>query len=472
MSASVYLLCTALTLGQPLGKAEWELAPKLTSGLELIYRGEFVDEDLQPNVLRRRRYQLETNAFILEPGVKDWQVAFWTWLTLQEEPNPLVRKTSGPASLRMELGRIEFQGRVRNKDKKPLEAPIKGPPTLEVGFVTVVPSSKVGRESSWDVLEDGRPNLRWQVVGIESTGGLSCIKLTGLQQTDDWNKSRADHTAWRRRETLWLHPQLLVAQKVERIIEERDPARETPTHRLTVRYELESHLKFPNVLFQERRQEVLKATEIFDEIHTLARQPAQSAIPLNNVALRLTHLDRPQSAYRKVFGHLKTMVESAQKGETPVPHRVDEPPMTPTKTAGLGQRVPDFAVSSFTQEEMVHIKGRKATPSFVLFYNPSTGIGKEVIVFAKKMSERKEPPVAILAMAVTDDANIARKQHQELKLGFAILDGNGMRHTFGADHTPRFVVIDRDGVVRFAETGWGLHTPYAIDEAIEGCHKK
>jgi hypothetical protein len=47
-----------------------------------------------------------------------------------------------------------------------------------------------------------------------------------------------------------------------------------------------------------------------------------------------------------------------------------------------------------------------------------------------------------------------------------------MRVTFGAVETPRFVVLDGDGVVRLAETGWGFHTPHEIAEMLQRCQKK
>ena len=53
--------------------------------------------------------------------------------------------------------------------------------------------------------------MRWQVVGTESSGGVACIKLVGVQQSDDWERTRADHVAWRRRDVIWLHPQHKVA---------------------------------------------------------------------------------------------------------------------------------------------------------------------------------------------------------------------------------------------------------------------
>ena len=80
--------------------------------------------------------------------------------------------------------------------------------------------------------------------------------------------------------------------------------------------------------------------------------------------------------------------------------------------------------------------------------------------------------IAILAMAVTQDEERVRSQHQSMKLAFPILDGNGMRLTFGAVQTPRFVVLDGEGVVRLAETGWGVATPIEIEGTLGRCLRK
>ena len=65
-----------------------------------------------------------------------------------------------------------------------------------------------------------------------------------------------------------------------------------------------------------------------------------------------------------------------------------------------------------------------------------------------------------------------QKQHKDLKLPFSILDGNGMHHTFGVDGLPRIVVVDGEGVVRAASTGWGVYTPAEVHEQVKACMKK
>jgi hypothetical protein len=75
-------------------------------------------------------------------------------------------------------------------------------------------------------------------------------------------------------------------------------------------------------------------------------------------------------------------------------------------------------------------------------------------------------------MAVTSDVELVRKQHQDMRLSFPIHDGNGLRLTFGAVETPRFVLVDANGVVRLTQTGWGYQMPYEVADLLQRFQKK
>jgi peroxiredoxin len=433
-----------------------------------------MEESLIPNVQHQRHYRLESNLLVLEAGIKDWQVGIMTVLSLQDSRQP-ADKREGPTSVRLELAKIDMQGRVHHSAKKSTGISSNGPPTLEWGFLVPAPRLKVGRNSSWEIGEEGLPDQRWQVGGAESCGGVTCIKVLGVQQSGDWDRPRADRAAWRRCDTVWLHPQLYVAQKVERVIERRDPARDTPTFRSVVRYELQSRLMYPGLDFDSRRNDFLKVCRFHDDLQPLLREPGLYRPQIDSMLRRVTmHLDSKAGTqttpYRKAVLHIKTVLEKAQKGEAAIPHVSEDPlPQVRSKAIGIGERVTDFAVSTLTEQKTARLQNFQGRPFLVFFYNPATPLGKEVLLFAKQLSEKQTNRLGIMAMAVTNDAEIAKKQHQELRLVFPILDGNGLRLIFGAEQTPRFVVVDSNGLVRLAQTGWGLQTPYEIDAALHRC---
>jgi peroxiredoxin len=474
MIKSILLLSCALTLGQATDRTEWQLAPQLASSLELVYRGAYIEESLIPNVQYQRHYRLESNLFIIDASPKDWHVAVMTSLSLHDPRQPQGDDRNGPTSVRLGQLRVDQQGRVRTLDKKLVEIPLSGPATLESGCFVPAPLIPVRRNAAWDIADEGRPIQHWQFLGVENVGGVICLKIAGVQQSDDWDHTRADHTAWRRRDTLWIWPQYNVAQKVERIIEQRAPARDAPTHRATVRYELESHMKFAGKFFDDRKQDALKSCKFQDDAQALIREPQFYRAQIDSTLQRLTfHLERhDKTPYRQVVLHLKNTLENAQKGEAPVPHVADDPPPPTVKVLAIGQQAADFTVSSFTESAATRLQSHRGTPVLIFFYNPATPLGKEVLDYVKRLTGKPGQQLAVMAMAVTQDEDLVRKQHQDLKLTFPILDGNGMRLTYGAVQTPRFVLLDGDGIVRLAQTGWGIATSIEIEAMLARCLKK
>lgn len=476
MIPSICLLSCVLAAGQAADKAEWQLTPQLTPGLELVYTGTYAEEALIPNAAHQTLYRLDANVLVLDAGVKNWQVAILTGLGLQQLRQADSKK-NGPTSMRLELARIDTQGRLRQEDKKLLEIPLNEPPTMEFGFLIPAPLTRVGRRTSWEINEPGRPTQIWQVLGTESCGGASCIKIAGLQQSADWDHVRADTLGWRRRDTLWIHPQLFVAQKVERIIEQRTAARDTPTSRTVVKYELESQLRYPGRMFEERKSEACKAAKFQEDAQLLLRQPTlnrQLADALiHRIGFHLEHAQTQQTTpYSRAAVHIKAELEKAKRGETTVRSPGDDPPPLSSKGMQVGQRAPDFAASGLTDDKTHRLGEFLGKPVLVFFYNPETRLGREVLAYARQLSDRQGDRVALLPLAVTQDAELVRLQHKELRLTFPILDGGGLRLSYGATETPRFILIDGEGTVLFAETGFGYHTPAIIEAALRQCQKR
>ncbi|MBI2807147.1 MAG: hypothetical protein HYX68_19370 [Planctomycetes bacterium] len=476
MVTSIFLVSCALTLAQGTDRADWQISPRLAPGLELVYRGTYSDETLIPNVQHQRKYRLDVNVLVLDSGIKDFQAAIMTTLSLQGAKQ-LNKKKDGPSSVRLEMIRVDSQGRARGGDKQLVEIPLKEPPTLETGFFLPAPKSKVGRNFTWDVRDAKLPIHRWLIVGMEASGGVTCIKVAGLQQSSDWDSPRADQTAWRRRDVLWIHPQLFIAQKVERTIERRDPARTTPTHRMVVRYELESRLQYPGLLFEDRRKALLNAAKFHDEARQLLKQPTVNRQKIDSLVQRVSfHLERqpPNQAtpYRNAVVHIKAVLEKAQRGDLPARGGNDEPALPTNSGIRIGGRVPDFGVSGLTDDKVTRWRSGNGTATLVVFFNPGTALGKEVMTYARRLNTQHADRLTILALGVTQDADVAVKLHKTMRLPFPILDGSGLRVTFGAMQTPRFVLVDGDGLVRLAQTGWGYQTPYEIAEALQNCTRK
>lgn len=477
MATSVCLLACALTLGQGADRGDWQLAPRLSPGLELVYAGSYVEESLIPNVRYQRQYRLGACVLVLEERDKAWNVAVLTTLTPRaarnDKQSPAGKTApSAPASVRLELARVDAQGRVRSAAGKTLPLALFGPPTAELGFLVQAPTGRVGRNFTWEMPEEGRSPCAWTVLGTEAVNGITCVKVQREQTSDDWKFPRADRAAWHRRDILWLSPKLFVAQKVERIIERRDPARQQPTQRATVRYELESRLRYPGRLLEERRAEIAQVGRFTAEARPWLRLPVPHRAEIDGLLRRIARYAEHHEAtpYRPALAQLKTRLEAAQRGESPPEENPEEAPAAPVRSAEVGRRVPDFVVSGLTGSESDRLYRHLGRPVLVIFCNPQTPTSKEALLFAKRLAEARQ--LDVLALAVTGDAETAKKQHRALALPFPLLDGRGLRRSFGVEATPRLVLLDGEAVVRAALTGWGYETPTTLTEALSRCRSK
>jgi peroxiredoxin len=473
VAAVVCLAAGALTpaRAQPGGRNEWLLLPQLARGQELTYSGWFTEKTTHGGVESLRTYRLESTLLVLDADARKWDVAFLTVLTLRSHLRgaPSAPATGDPpSSVRLEVCEVDRQGRVRPKSGAPLLVPLDGPPTAEHGAFVEVPRRFLRPgDNPWPAPEPGRPARVWQVDGTEAVQSTLCARLVGAQQSEDWEHPRADRSAWRRQDTVWLSPQQGLALKVKRVIERREAARAAPTYRAELEYEREGHVSYHGQLFEGCSREVEQAVKFNQEAEPLLRQPDLYRPQIEALLRRIRfHLQQRVTVgpYRKAVLQVQRRVEAASRGEvTPGPG--PEPgPAIPRATPG--QRVPDFAVSELIKGEAVQLYRHLGRPVVLMFYNPATPLGQQVLRFGQDLCAKHPGGVTVLALAVTEDEELVRRQYAEMHLTFPILDGRGLHQTYGVTETPRLVVLDGHGIYRGGYTGWGVQTPREVYEEL------
>jgi peroxiredoxin len=310
------------------------------------------------------------------------------------------------------------------------------------------------------VAEDGRAPRTWRRAGNEMVNGTSCIKLIGEQQSEDWDKPRADRGAWRRTDTVWIAPRLGVAFRVERLIERREPAMREATHKLALRYELDSSLQYPGQLSEDRRQEILRARSFGEAAAPLLLDPGQYGTQLTSLLSRINLYveHQPQTPYRDAILYLRRQLEAAKRGERPavVSNETTDKPAVAT----IGLPAPDFIASDLTAANAgtSRLRDWVGRPVLLVFYSPASPTVEELLRFARAIHSRFNGGVTVVGLAVSEDAAAARRQRAELNLGFPVLSGNGLRISYSVETTPKMVLIDAAGVVRGTYVGWGGET--------------
>lgn len=470
MGTTFCLLACVLATAQPVpaDQSEWLLIPQLTRGQELVYRGSFNEDSLGAGVQFSRAYRLEARAFVLDMNAKGAEVAFqttWRQKPLRPERGP----EAEPSSVRLELAHMDLRGRLEPIGKTSLLAPLEGPPTVECGAFVEVPNARLRVGRTWEATEAGRELRGWSVAGTEVINGTTCVKLVGLQQSSDWDRPRADSTAWRRQDTVWMTPRFGYAYRVERTIERREPARREPNQRSVLRYDLESSLQYPGQLLEDRQREILLAHSLTESLaQIMPRAGKAGPRPFEAILARLTHhFERqPPTPYREVLKRIQLRAEAGKRGETPPAALPDASgPVVPVIT--VGQPAPDFVIPDLTTRETARLGRLLGRPILMLFYSPTATTAEDVLRFAQLMHDTHGQQITVLGLAVADDTPRVLKQHEALNLKFPVLSGTGLRLSYAVESTPKWVVLDSKGVVRGTLDGWGPEIPRAVEEALK-----
>jgi peroxiredoxin len=329
-----------------------------------------------------------------------------------------------------------------------------------------VPRGRAGAVQGWELPEEGRPPQVWRVAGSDVLNGGRCLRLEGRQQTDDWDKPRADRAAWRRLDRVWLSPRLGVAYRVERVLERRDPARLEPTHRSVARYELESPLQYPGALFEDRRKEILQTRALAEAAAPLLPEPGKHGPqPFKALLVRINHhLEyHPPTPYREALFQVKRRVEAGLRGESP-------PAFAGTITVhpviSPGRPAPDFALTDLVTRKTVGLHQLQGKPVLLVFFRPTSTTTTDLLPFAQRVQDSFGPKVAVLALAVSEDVEQARRLQGELGLTIPLLDGAKLLTGYAVENTPKLVVLDAFGLVRGSFVGWGRETPAAVIEEL------
>jgi peroxiredoxin len=458
-----YLLGCVLALGQPAAPpGDGSIETHLGRSQELVYRGSFTETTAGARVQCDRAYRVEVRLFVLDLQSGTAEAAVLTTLRPREG-----RPGEADAAVRLDRVRIDARGKVSADPGTPLAVPLDGVPAVECGAFVELPKLRLGPNQSWEEAEDNRPPRGWHVAGTEMANGASCLKLVGVQQSEDWERPRGDQTAWRRTDTVWLAPRLGYANRVERVVERREPGRTEPNLKSVLRYELESSLQYPGTHADDRRQEITQALAFRDAAAPFLRDPVRSKEALNVLGSRISFFLDNQNAtpYREAIQQVRRRVDAAKKGELPLGTPETQP--APATVAAVGHLAPDFLAADLITSKTAQLRKWTGRPVLLVFYHPASPTAAELLPFAEKLAAAYPHGVSVLAMAASDDAEAVRKQREEMKLTVPVLSGTGLRIAYNIEATPKLVLLDGEQTVRGQWTGWGPQTAAEVLDELK-----
>jgi peroxiredoxin len=459
------LLACVIAPAQPPSAAVDLPGPRLLRGQELVYSGSFIEESTSKRVQSTRKYRVDSRVFVLEAGPHGLDIALFTVI----KPSLAARRPAGeivPIAVSLECGRVDPQGRLTLTSEDKLTVPLDGPATIEMGAFVEWPKKRVGAQESWETSEENRPPRFWHVAGSEAVNVARCLKLEGIQQSEDWEHPRADRAGWQRRDAVWVAPGLGIALRLERTIERREPARRETTTRSVVRLELESRVVYPGLLYSDREREIRLYQQIASMMTPILGTAGANG-PWESMLMKIAyHVDnQPTTPYREALLHLRRRIEAARRGETAVMQARAEFPEAPS-AAAAGQPAPDFLTTDLVTRESVRLRRLLGRPLILLFYNPASKTAADSLRLAQSFGDAHDE-VRVLALAMSEDADRVLKQRKEMKLTLPVLSGVGVHVSYAVDATPKWVIIDADGVIRSTYVGWGQEIASLLHQELK-----
>jgi peroxiredoxin len=423
-------------------------------GTELVYRGTFTEQSVGDRVRFQRNYHFETRLLVIDARETGYDLAAMTHLQDKSARTGKSAEQAGGA-VRLERLRLEPSGRLTPA----FAVPIEGPPTLEVGMFLEFPRGRLQLNQGWETKEVGQPNVAWQVAGRETVLSQPCYKVVGLQSSDDWERPRGDRGAWRRTDTLWVSLSTGQTIRVERTIEQRDPASREVSRMSTLRYDLESNLRHPPALTNDRRVEIARAIEFRTLAAPMLPQPARAGRELSALLRKINAFveAQPATPYREAVWAVRRQVEAATRGEVVATnYGPTAAPLLPVEIKN--KPAPEFLATNITGTGTVRLSSFKGKPTLLLFYNPRSETAGELLRWAQEVHRTLGKHVHVVGMSTSNDATEVLKQREAVGASFPVLHGSGLWRSYGVEATPTCVVLDGEGHIRHRFLGWGRET--------------
>jgi len=458
-------LLTILWLSAAGSAAEWQLAPRLMSGQELVYRGAVKEENFGRGVQFTRHCKLELRSLVLEMKGQDAEVAF---LTSVQPHQPAAHGGEMPSpTVRLELALVNGQGRLSLPNGSLPLLPIDGPNTWETGFLHELPKQPVAAKQTWTSNYAGHPPCTYRVVGPEPIGATTCLRIEMEQRSEHWATGRGDQPSWLRTETIWLNTRLGVAERVVRKLYRRDPAQLHTTYVQTLELELESTpRRYEGALFEDRKREILATQQFHEQVkHMLAdaRRPPPQAFEAVAAKIDQFLKKHQPTPYREALQRVRALTVAAGKGQVP-PGLED---LAPRSALALGKPAPEFVIEDLLTRSDVTLRGLRGKMTLLLFVHPGSLVASDVLRQAQAWEEQFGPDkLTLVCFSMSDDPVLVRQLAQRRDWKGPMLSGRALRISYGVDATPRIVVLDQDGVVRAAQTGWGPEIPRLVEAEL------
>ncbi len=136
----------------------------------------------------------------------------------------------------------------------------------------------------------------------------------------------------------------------------------------------------------------------------------------------------------------------------------------------VAKPAPDFVATDVTTGRDVTLHRWRGRTLLMAFYHPRSATAFDML---RTLQTVQDDPSAgnlsVVAFLMSDDREQAEMLGKRLKLTLPQVTGMNLRASYAVETTPRFVIVDREGIVFSLSSGWGPETAATLAGEIERC---
>lgn len=452
-----------LFLADPLLTPQWKV------GQEYLYRGAVKENGTAGSIQLLNQFQLELRIIVLSSSATSAEVVCCTRLNQHG-----VTKSDRAVSVHLTRALIDPLGNILSTSA-PTGMPlvVDGPATFETGFLLPLPTESLQPGKSWEMAEPGRLPRRFTWLPAEPNATHQTIE--GEQRSIDWDRPRADSTAWRRLDKLTFTQSATLPLKIRRTLERRAPAHQQVTSLIMTEYELIRQEVLTGPMFEERQRDIQLILKLQDDIKTLASLPHDSSTreAWNKLAVRIARLQSSAGStpYRETLATLFSTVQAGLDNRLPLQQASA---VVPQQAFQIGQTVPPFTLHT-TTGSTISSQQCKGMLTLIVFLQPGSNLTKTLSIELPDWQRRLgDGAFHCLLLAANDDVSAlpalpGGEKTRTTGTQPILLNGSGksLASTFGVTATPHFIMLDKNHTLLASTLGWGPETRLQLDKLIK-----
>jgi peroxiredoxin len=132
-----------------------------------------------------------------------------------------------------------------------------------------------------------------------------------------------------------------------------------------------------------------------------------------------------------------------------------------------GEAAPDFVATELASGTSSRLGGQSGKPVVLVFFRHESPLAVVALEAAAKLNSR----AVVAAMCTSDDPMAALRMTRDNGLSLPVYDGREAAKRYAVSATPRFVVIDENGVIRQLIDGYGSEIDAILLKTVDsaGC---